>query len=222
MSSKIKKTILTNLPYGIIALFATKVGLAWRLAEGSALREKIANIPIGFAVAFETTAPSLHPADLCVGIAISAIIRFIVYTKGKNAKKYRKNVEYGSARWGTPEDIRPFVDPVFRNNVILTQTERLTMNNRPKNPSTARNKNVLIIGGSGSGKTRFWLKPNLMQLHSRAASLKAPTEDKQRQQEPASMPKRTNADTIRSMTLDKLAHFLSEWKAFGNGDEIKA
>jgi len=166
MNSNIKKMILTNLPYGIIALFATKIGLAWRLAEGGTLQEKIANILTGFAAAFETAAPSLHPADLCVGVAIGTIIRLIVYSKGKNAKKYRKNQEYGSARWGTPEDIRPFVDPVFRNNVILTQTERLTMNSRPKNPTTARNKNVLIIGGSGSGKTRFWLKPNLMQLHS--------------------------------------------------------
>ena len=166
MSNKIKKTILTNLPYGIIALFATKLGQAWRLAEGVSLQEKIANITAGFVAAFETAAPSLHPADLCVGIALGALVRLIVYTKGKNAKKYRKNQEYGSARWGTAEDIRPYVDPVFRNNVILTQTERLTMNSRPKNPKTARNKNVLIVGGSGAGKTRYWLKPNLMQCHS--------------------------------------------------------
>jgi len=166
VSNKIKKTILTNLPYGIIALFATKLGQAWRLAEGVSLQEKIANITAGFVAAFETAAPSLHPADLCVGIALGALVRLIVYTKGKNAKKYRKNQEYGSARWGTAEDIRPYVDPVFRNNVILTQTERLTMNSRPKNPKTARNKNVLIVGGSGAGKTRYWLKPNLMQCHS--------------------------------------------------------
>ena len=166
MNSKIKKTILTNLPYGIIALFASKIGLAWRLAGSGALQEKIANITTGFTAAFQTAAPSLHPFDLCVGIAIGAIFRLIVYTKGKNAKKFRKNQEYGSARWGTAEDIRPYVDPVFRNNVILTQTERLTMNNRPKDPKTARNKNVLVVGGSGSGKTRFFIKPNLMQCHS--------------------------------------------------------
>lgn len=160
MSSKIKKTILTYLPYFLIGLFATKLGQAYRLALGTTLQEKAANIASGFAAAFQNSAPSLHPADFCVGMALGALLRFIVYTKGKNAKKYRKGVEYGSARWGTPEDIRPYVDPVPRNNVILTQTERLTMSNRPKNPKTARNKNVLIIGGSGSGKTRYWLKPS--------------------------------------------------------------
>ena len=110
--------------------------------------------------------PSVYPTDLVIGILLAAALRAAVYVKGKNARKFRKNMEYGSARWGTSEDIRPFVDPTFQNNVILTQTERLTMNNRPKDPKTARNKNVLIVGGSGSGKTRFWLKPNLMQCHS--------------------------------------------------------
>ena len=166
MSSNVKKIILTNLPYFLIGLFATKVGQALRLAEGTVLQEKLMHIAGGFALAFQNAAPSLHPTDLCVGMALGGLLRFIVYQKGKNAKKYRKDVEYGSARWGTPEDIKPYIDPVFRNNVILTQTERLTMDNRPKNPKTARNKNVLIIGGSGSGKTRFWLKPNLMQCHS--------------------------------------------------------
>ena len=166
MSSKVKKIILTNLPYFLIGLFATKLGEALRLAPGITFQEKLAGIGTGFSTAFANGAPSFHPADLCVGMAIGAAIRLLVYTKGKNAKKYRKNVEYGSARWGTPEDIRPYIDPVSRNNVILTQTERLTMSNRPKDPKTARNKNVLIVGGSGSGKTRFWLKPNLMQCHS--------------------------------------------------------
>ena len=114
----------------------------------------------------ESVAPSFHPADLLVGLIGAVIIRLIIYTKGKNAKKYRKGMEYGSARWGTPEDIKPYIDPVFENNVLLTQTERLMMSNRPKNPKYARNKNILVIGGSGSGKTRFFVKPNLMQLHS--------------------------------------------------------
>ena len=120
----------------------------------------------GFAAAFQSALPSFHPIDLCVGVAAALLIRLIVYVKGKNAKKFRKNLEYGSARWGKPEDIAPYVDPKFENNVILTQTERLMMSNRPKDPKTARNKNVLVVGGSGSGKTRFFIKPNLMQLHS--------------------------------------------------------
>ena len=166
MSSKAKKIIITNLPYLVIGLMATKLGLAWRLAEGTDFAGKATHLMDGLAFAFQTLAPSFYPSDLFVGLAAGAGIRLVVHVRGKNAKKYRKNIEYGSARWGTAEDIRPYVDPVFRNNVILTQTERLTMNNRPKDPKTARNKNVLIIGGSGSGKTRFWLKPNLMQCHS--------------------------------------------------------
>jgi len=166
MNSKAKKLIITNLPYLFIGLMATKLGLAWRLAEGTDFSEKISHLMNGLALAFETLMPSFHPLDLFVGLAIGAGIRIAVHVRGKNAKKYRKNMEYGSARFGTADDIRPYIDPVFRNNVILTQTERLTMNNRPKDPKTARNKNVLIIGGSGSGKTRFWLKPNLMQCHS--------------------------------------------------------
>ena len=166
MNSKAKKLILTNLPYLFIALLATKIGLAWRLADGADFSGKVLHLLDGFAAAFQTLAPSFHPIDLCVGIAAAGAIRLAVYIKGKNAKKFRKNMEYGTARWGGPDDIRPYIDPVFSKNVILTQTERLTMNNRPKDPKTARNKNVLIVGGSGSGKTRFWLKPNLMQCHS--------------------------------------------------------
>lgn len=161
-----KKLILPNIPYVFIALFATKLGQAWRLAEGADLSERILHLLDGFSAAFQTAAPSFHPFDLCFGIAAAAGIRLAVYIKGKNAKKYRKNMEYGSARWGTAEDIKPFIDPVFENNILLTQTERLMMSNRPKNPKDARNKNVLVIGGSGSGKTRFFIKPNLMQMHS--------------------------------------------------------
>ena len=162
----IKKLLLPNIPYVFIALFATKLPQAWRLASGTDFSAKFLHLMDGFSAAFQSFAPSLHPTDLCVGIAIAGIIRLVVYVKGKNAKKFRKNMEYGTARWGNAEDIRPYVDPTFQNNVILTQTERLTMNNRPKDPKTARNKNVMIVGGSGSGKTRFWLKPNLMQCHS--------------------------------------------------------
>ena len=162
----IKKFLLPNIPYVFIALFATKLGQAWRLAPGMDFSEKALHLMEGFAAAFQSALPSFHPIDLCVGVAAALLIRLIVYVKGKNAKKFRKNLEYGSARWGKPEDIAPYVDPKFENNVILTQTERLMMSNRPKDPKTARNKNVLVVGGSGSGKTRFFIKPNLMQLHS--------------------------------------------------------
>ena len=162
----IKKFLLPNIPYVFIALFATKLGQAWRLAPGADFSQKALHIMEGFAAAFQSALPSFHPIDLCVGVAAALLIRLIVYVKGKNAKKFRKNLEYGSARWGKPEDIAPYVDPKFENNVILTQTERLMMSNRPKDPKTARNKNVLVVGGSGSGKTRFFIKPNLMQLHS--------------------------------------------------------
>ena len=162
----IKKFLLPNIPYVFIALFATKLGQAWRLAPGMDFSGKTLHLMEGFAAAFQSALPSFHPIDLCVGVAAALLIRLIVYVKGKNAKKFRKNLEYGSARWGKPEDIAPYVDPKFENNVILTQTERLMMSNRPKDPKTARNKNVLVVGGSGSGKTRFFIKPNLMQLHS--------------------------------------------------------
>lgn len=166
MNTKIKKLLILNIPYLFLALFFTKVSQAWRYAAGYEIADKILNLTDGFSAAFKNPLPSLYPQDLFIGILIAVIIRLVVYIKGKNAKKYRKGVEYGSARWGNAVDIRPFVDPVFQNNVILTQTERLMMSNRPKNPKNARNKNALIVGGSGSGKTRFWLKPNLMQCHS--------------------------------------------------------
>ncbi len=161
-----KKLILPNIPYVFIGLLATKLGQAARLSPGVDFSSKAMNIMQGISMAFENIMPSFHPIDLLVGIAVGVIIRLVVYFKGKNAKKFRKNLEYGSARWGTREDIAPFMDPVFENNVILTQTESLMMSNRPKEPKNARNKNVLVIGGSGSGKTRFFLKPNLMQMHS--------------------------------------------------------
>ena len=163
----VKKLILPNIPYVFIALLATKVSEAMRLAPGSDASAKLLNIMTGLNTAFHSLVPSFHPIDLCVGVAAAIAIRLAVYIKGKNAKKFRKNLEYGSARWGTAEDIKPYVDPAFENNIILTQTERLTMNSRPKDPKTARNKNVLIVGGSGSGKTRFWLKPNLLQCTSK-------------------------------------------------------
>ena len=162
----IKKLVLLNLPYFLLGLFATNLGEAWRLATGADASAKMLSFFSTLPVALGSWWPSLHPLDLLVGLCCGAGLRLAVYLKGKNAKKYRHNVEYGSARWGTHEDIAPYIDPVFQNNVILTQTERLTMSSRPKNPKYARNKNVLVIGGSGSGKTRFWLKPNLMQMHS--------------------------------------------------------
>ena len=162
----VKKLLLPNLPYVFIALYATKLGQAARLAPGADFSQKALHIMEGFATAFQSALPSFHPIDLCVGVAAALLIRLAVYVKGKNARKFRKNIEYGSARWGNAEDIKPYTDPTFANNVILTQTERLTMNSRPKDPKTARNKNVLVVGGSGSGKTRFFIKPNLMQLHS--------------------------------------------------------
>ena len=162
----VKKLLILNLPYLLFVWLFDKAAQAVRLSPGADLSGKLLNLGDGFPQAMESVAPSFHPADLLVGLIGAVIIRLIIYTKGKNAKKYRKGMEYGSARWGTPEDIKPYIDPVFENNVLLTQTERLMMSNRPKNPKYARNKNILVIGGSGSGKTRFFVKPNLMQLHS--------------------------------------------------------
>ena len=162
----IKKLLILNLPYLLMGLFATNFGEAWRMAQGADASAKMLSFFSTLPLALAGWWPSLHPLDLLVGICCGGGLRLAVYLKSKNAKKYRHGMEYGSARWGTHEDIAPYVDPVFQNNVILTKTESLTMNSRPKDPKTARNKNVLVIGGSGSGKTRFWLKPNLMQMHS--------------------------------------------------------
>ena len=162
----IKKLLILNLPYLLMGLFATNFGEAWRMVQGADASQKALSLISVLPVALASWWPSLHPLDLLVSLCCGAGLRLAVYLKSKNAKKYRHGMEYGSARWGTHEDIAPYVDPVFQNNVILTKTESLTMNSRPKDPKTARNKNVLVIGGSGSGKTRFWLKPNLMQMHS--------------------------------------------------------
>ena len=166
MNGNLKKLLLLNLPYVLVGLFATNLGEAWRMAQGANAPKKVVGLMASLPMALKTFWPSFHSSDLLVGILCGAALRLAVYLKCKNAKKYRHGMEYGSARWGKPEDIAPYIDPVFKNNIILTQTERLTMNSRPKDPKTARNKNVLVIGGSGSGKTRFWLKPNLMQMHS--------------------------------------------------------
>lgn len=158
--TKIKKLLILNIPYIILGLFATNLGEAWRLAEGADMSAKLLGFFSTFTVALSNPLPSFHPMDLMVGIICGVALRLAVYLKGKNAKKYRHNEEYGSARWGNAKDIEPFMAPKFEDNIILTKTERLMMSNRPKNPANARNKNVLIIGGSGSGKTRFWLKPS--------------------------------------------------------------
>ena len=168
MKKGIKKIIILNIPYVIIGLVTTNIGEAFRMAGGNTASAKVQSVIMDgcFGKAFSNPLPSFHPIDLLTGFGIAAVIRLAIYIKGRNAKKFRHNQEYGSARWGTREDIEPYMDPVFKNNVILSQSERLTMNNRPKNPKYARNKNVLVIGGSGSGKTRFVLKPNLLQMHS--------------------------------------------------------
>ena len=163
---KLKKLLLKVLPYLLFGLFCTHFGQAWRMAEGTNASERLLSFFQTAGAAFRNPLPSLHPIDLLTGLLCGAGLRAAVYVRGKNAKHFRHNIEYGSARWGNAKDIEPFIDPVFANNVILTKTERLMMSNRPKNPANARNKNVLIVGGSGSGKTRFWIKPNLLQLHS--------------------------------------------------------
>ena len=165
-TKKLTKLLALYLPYLLLGLAATNFGEAWRLAEGKELGDKIMSMMGSVPLAFANPLPSLHPLDLLVGLCCGAGLRLAVYLRGKNAKKYRHGMEYGSARWGTQKDIEPFEDPVFANNVILTRTERLMMSNRPPDPKNARNKNVLVVGGSGSGKTRFWLKPNLLQCHS--------------------------------------------------------
>lgn len=162
-TTRLKKLLILNTPYVVIGLYATKLGEAWRLAEGTDASNKFLHLMDGLSAAFRSPFPSLYPADLLIGIVVGCLLRLAVYEKGRNAKKYRHNVEYGSARWGTHSDIAPFIDPDPWNNVILTKTESLTMNSRPKAPRNARNRNVLVVGGSGSGKTRFFIKPNIMQ-----------------------------------------------------------
>ena len=165
-TKKLTKLLALYLPYLLLGLVATNFGEAWRLAEGKELGDKIMSMMGTVPLAFANPLPSLHPLDLLVGLCCGAGLRLAVYLRGKNAKKYRRGIEYGSARWGTPKDIEPFMAPKFADNIILTKTERLMMSNRPPDPKNARNKNVLVVGGSGSGKTRFWLKPNLLQCHS--------------------------------------------------------
>ena len=163
-----KKLLILNVPYFLIGAVATNLGEAWRIASGTNISEKLQGMVTGgaFGAAFSNPMPSIHPIDLLVGLAFGGALRLAVYLKGKNAKKYRHNAEYGSARWGTHEDIEPFIDKEFSNNMLLSQTERLTMNGRPPEPKFARNKNVLVVGGSGSGKTRFFIKPNALQMNS--------------------------------------------------------
>src|SRR5574344_2506974 len=163
-----KKLLILNVPYVLIGAVATNLGEAWRIADGTNMSEKVQGMVTGgaFSAAFSNPMPSLHPIDLLVGLAVGGALRLAVYLKGKNAKKYRHNAEYGSARWGTHEDIEPFIDKEFSNNMLLSQTERITMNGRPPEPKFARNKNVLVVGGSGSGKTRFFIKPNALQMNS--------------------------------------------------------
>ena len=163
MKPELKKLLVLNLPYLLFVYLFAKCGQTYRLSAGADASAKLLHLTSGISAAFASPLPSLHPFDLCVGLAGAVAVRLIVYSKGKNAKKYRKGEEYGSARWGTAKDIAPYIAPKFENNILLTQTERLTMTGRPKDPKTARNKNVLVIGGSGSGKTRFYVKPNLMQ-----------------------------------------------------------
>ena len=165
-TKKLTKLLALYLPYLLLGLVAANFGEAWRLAEGKELGDKIMSMMGTIPVAFTNPLPSLHPLDILVGLCCGAGLRLAVYLRGKNAKKYRHGMEYGSARWGTPKDIEPFMAPKFADNIILTKTERLMMSSRPKHPKYARNKNVLVIGGSGSGKTRFFVKPNLMQMHS--------------------------------------------------------
>lgn len=162
----VKKIVILNIPYVIFFYLSEKVAWLYRHCIGDSIVEKLGVVFLNFNLAFQNPFPSFHIYDIAAGITCAVALKLFVYYKGKNAKKYRQGVEYGSARWGTAKDIEPFIDPVFEKNIILTQTERLTMNSRPKQPKYARNKNVVVIGGSGSGKTRFFVKPNLMQLHS--------------------------------------------------------
>ena len=164
----LKKLIILNIPYVIVGLFATNIGQAFRLASGTGASEKLQRLVFDGCIkaAFSDPMPSFYPTDLLIGAAIGGVLRLAVFMKSRNAKNFRQNREYGSARWGSLSDIEPYMDPVFENNVILSRSERLTMNGRPKQPKYARNKNTLVVGGSGSGKTRFFIKPNILQMHS--------------------------------------------------------
>lgn len=166
MTKKQKRLILLNIPYVLIGLFATNLGEAWRISQTIDAVNEVGALAQAFPIAMANFLPSLHPFDLMVGIAFGIGMKVVVYVRGKNAKKYRHGAEYGTARWGTAQDIEPYMAPNFKDNIILTQTERLMMSSRPKKPKYARNKNVLVTGGSGSGKTRFFLLPNLLQMHS--------------------------------------------------------
>ena len=166
MTKKQKRLILLNIPYVLIGLFATNLGEAWRISQTIDAVNEVGALAQAFPIALQNFLPSLHPFDLMVGIAFGIGMKVVVYVRGKNAKKYRHGAEYGTARWGTAQDIEPYMAPNFKDNIILTQTERLMMSSRPKKPKYARNKNVLVTGGSGSGKTRFFLLPNLLQMHS--------------------------------------------------------
>ena len=161
-----KKLFLMNLPYVLAGYFCDKIAWLWRVSPGQDASAKMMAVMAGMEDLFSNPLPSFHPKDLLIGAGCGIALRLVVYFKAKNAKKFRHGMEYGSARWGTAKDIEPYVDPVFENNVLLTETERLMMSGRPKQPKYARNKNILVIGGSGSGKTRFFVKPNLMQMHS--------------------------------------------------------
>jgi type IV secretion system protein VirD4 len=165
-SKNAKRLLALYLPYAILGLVATNLGEAWRLSVGTDFGTKLIGLMASIPQALANPLPSLHPFDILIGLCCGAGLRLAVYLRSKNAKKYRHNQEYGTARWGTAKDIEPFEAPKFEDNIILTQTERLMMSNRPKEPKNARNKNVLVVGGSGSGKTRYWLKPNLLQCHS--------------------------------------------------------
>ena len=166
MSKEMKRLLILNLPFVIIGLLATNLGEAWRIAEGSNASEKILGFCGTLGTAFANPLPSLNPTDLLIGLLFGAGLKLVMILKGQDKKNYRHGTEYGSARWGTKKDIEPFMDPVFEDNVILTKTESLMMSNRPKNPMNARNKNVLVVGGSGSGKTRYFIKPNMLQCSS--------------------------------------------------------